>query len=154
MTGLLKRHTKEVEPTETPDVFDRMFDEWMSMWPWRGLGRFPRWNPEALIKVDEFRDNGTLVVRAELPGIEPEKDVDLTVSDGMLRIQAERREDEETEEQGYVRRELRYGTFTRSLPLPVGVTDADIKASYRDGILEIRLPAPEAEARKIPVTRS
>lgn len=154
MTGLLKRHPREVEPTETPDVFDRMFDEWMSMWPWRRPEFLSRWSPDELIKVDEFRDDGTLVVRAELPGIDPDKDLELTVTDGMLRIHAERREEEKTEEQGYLRRELRYGSFARSLALPASVTEADITASYKDGILEIRYPAPEPAATKVPVTRS
>lgn len=154
MTGLLKRQRREVEPTEEPDVFDRMFDDWMSMWPFRGFGRFPRWASDDLIRVDEFRDNGALVVRAELPGIDPEKDVEVTVADGMLHIQAERREEEKTEDRGYLRRELRYGSFARSLPLPVGVTESDIKASYKDGILEIRLPAPEPATKKIPISRN
>lgn len=153
MASLLKRQRRDIEPAD-PDVLDRMFDDWMGMWPWRGLGRFPRWTPDDMIRVDEFRENGTLVVRAELPGIDPERDVELTVRDGMLHIQAERREEEKTEEQGYLRRELRYGTFARALALPAGVTENDITASYKDGILEIRVPAPEPAATKIPVTRS
>ena len=88
------------------------------------------------------------MVRAELPGIDPDKDVELTVSDGMLRIDAERREEEKTEEKGYVRQELRYGSFARTLPLPMGVTESDITASYKDGILEVRIPAPAPEPTK------
>jgi HSP20 family protein len=95
------------------------------------------------------------VVRAELPGIDPDEDVELTVTDGMLHIEAERREEEETEDKGYVRRELRYGSFSRSLPLPEGATEADITATYKDGILEIRVPAPQPPpAKKIPVSKS
>ena len=79
----------------------------------------------------------------------------LTVSDGMLHIAAERREEDKSEDQGYLRHELRYGSFTRSLPFPKGVTEADVTAAYKDGILEIRVPAPTPEpSRKIPVTRS
>jgi|HigsolmetaAR201D_1030396.scaffolds.fasta_scaffold14541_3 HSP20 family protein len=153
MASLLKRR-RDVEPTELPDVFDRMFEDWVSMWPWRSLARFPRWTADDLIRVDEFRENGNLVIRAELPGIDPDKDVELTVEDGMLHIQAERREEEKSEDQGYLRRELRYGTFSRTLPLPSGVTEKDVKASYKDGILEIRVPVPAPATAKIPISRS
>jgi HSP20 family protein len=103
------------------------------------------WTTEELIRVDEYRENGSLVVRAELPGIDPDTDVEINVSDGMLRIEAERRAEEKTDENGYVREELSLGSFTRTLPLPEGVTESDITASYKDGILEIRIPAPEPE---------
>ena len=102
-----------------------------------------------------YRDDGTLVVRAALPGIDPDKDVELTVVDGMLCIQAERREEEKREEKGYVRRELHYGSLSRSLPIPAGVTQADIKATYKAGMLEVRIPEPKPEeARKIPISKS
>jgi HSP20 family protein len=158
MAGLLKRRHEAVEPvwtSELTDVFDRMFDDWMSMWPFRRRALLSRWMPEDVIKVDEYRDGDTLVVRAELPGIDPDKDVELTMSDGMLHIEAERREEEKTEDKGYVRRELRYGSFTRSLPLPQGVTEADITATYKDGILEIRIPTSQpAPGKKITVTKA
>ena len=147
MPGLMRR-----EPHgEAPDVvsrFDRMFEEWARMMPFRPLG-FPHWwGAEDLIRVEEYREDGTLVIRADLPGIDPDKDVELTVSDGMLHIKAERRAEEKREEQGYVRQEVRYGSLSRSLPLPEGVTEADITASYKDGVLEIRIPAPEREPAK------
>ena len=108
-----------------------------------------------MIHVDEFRENGTLVIRAELPGIDPNKDVELTVADGMLTIEAERHEDKQVEEKGYLCRELRHGSFTRTLPLPTKATEADIKANYKDGILEIRVPAPKAvPTKKIPIGKS
>jgi HSP20 family protein len=132
---------------------DRLFDEWMRTQPMRRLlgGEAPG---EEIIRVDEFRDDGTQVIRAELPGIDPAKDVELTVAGGMLRINAERRTEEKTEEKGFTRHEMRYGSFTRTLPLAEGATD-DIRATYKDGVLEIRVPispprAPE-EPKKIPV---
>jgi len=151
MAGLLKHETKPVEPF---DWFDRMFEEWPGLFPFR---RMSAGFPPNGIRIDEFRENGSLVIRAELPGMDPAKDVDVTVSDGMLHIKAERRAEEKTEEKGYVRRELRYGSFTRTLPLPEGVSTADVTAGYKDGILEIRLPIPEAKTEpvlKIPVTAS
>jgi HSP20 family molecular chaperone IbpA len=72
-----------------------------------GLMRRP--DMDGMIRAEEFHDDGTLVVRADLPGIDPEKDVELTVSDGMLRIEAERREEQRKEDKGYLRQELRTG---------------------------------------------
>jgi HSP20 family protein len=79
------------------------------------------------------------------------------LEDDVLHIGAERREEEKTEERNYVRRELRYGSFHRDLPLPKGVTQADVKASYKDGILEVRVPVPAEELApasvKIPIDK-
>jgi HSP20 family protein len=102
------------------------------------------WPGDDLIRVDEFRDGTTHVIRAELPGIDPEKDVEVTVADGILRISAERRVEEETQDKGYTRHEIRYGSLTRGLPLPEGATESDITATYKDGILEVRIPVAEA----------
>jgi HSP20 family protein len=138
---------------------DRLFDEWMRAMPMRQpfSGGF-EWPDDELIRVDEFRDDKTQVVRAELAGIDPDKDVAITVSDGMLRINAQRRVQEKTEDKGYTRHELRYGSFSRSLPLPEGASESDISATYKDGILEIRVPVAEppavAEPTKIAITKS
>lgn len=136
---------------------DRLFEEWLRSLPMRrpfGLGW--DWPGEDLIRVDEYRDGTTQVIRAELPGIDPAKDVQITVADGMLRITAERRVEEQSQDKGYTRHELRYGSLTRSLALPEGVAEADITATYKDGILEIRVPvpekAPETEPTTIPIT--
>lgn len=156
---LLRRESKAVEPYDAFSRFDKMFDEWMKALPFRGAleARWP-WLAEEMIRVDEYRDEGTLVVRAELPDIDPEKDVELTVTDGMLRIKAERHVEDRQESEKYLRQELRVGSFTRALPLPEGVTESDITASYKDGILEIRIPLPEPppaeEPKQIAVTRA
>jgi HSP20 family protein len=154
MPGLSRREPRE----EAADVFsrlDRMFEEWARMMPFRAVP-FPHWWEAAdLIRVEEYREDGTLVIHADLPGIDPDKDVELTVSNGMLHIEAERREEEKKEEKGYVRRELRYGSLTRSLPLPAGVAEADITATYKAGVLEIRVPEPKREtANKIAIGKS
>lgn len=155
MASLIRREPRSAESVDLFDRFDRMFDDWMHEFPVRWPLVATRLTGTGMIPVDEYQDEGALVVRAEMPGIDPETDVELTVSDHMLRIEAERKEEEKVSEKGYLRREVRYGTFTRTLPLPEGVTDADITASYKNGILEIRIPIPEAEpAKKIPVTKS
>jgi HSP20 family protein len=163
MAGLMKRDTGSARPLEVVDpldVFgsiDRAFERMFDLWPGRRFG-WPlparRLLLEDFIPVDEYQEEGVLVVRAELPGIDPDKDVELTVTEGMLHIKAERREEEHKEGTGYVRQELHYGSFTRALPLPEGVTEGDIKASYKDGILEVRVPSPTLSApTKIPVVK-
>jgi HSP20 family protein len=108
------------------------------------------------IRVSEVDDHGTHVVRAELPGIDPDKDVDITVDRGLLVIRAHRREEQRSEVDGQVCSEFSYGSFTRSLPLPAGATEDDVKATYRDGILEIRFPidTEAAALHKVPITRA
>jgi HSP20 family protein len=130
---------------------DRMFDEWMRTLPTHRAQGMPwEMRGEDVIGVDEYRDGDTQVIRAELAGIDPDKDVELTVTDGMLRIDAERRVEKDTEDKGYTRHELRYGRFTRSLPIPDGVSPDDITATYKDGILEVRVPMPQPPAEQAP----
>lgn len=110
---------------------------------------------EGMLRVEEFKENGDLVIRAEMPGINPESDVEITVSDNMLRIKAERRQESKTEDKQGYRSEFRYGSFTRALTLPAGATEEDVKATYNDGILEVRVPVSEekAAAKKVPIAR-
>jgi HSP20 family protein len=143
--SLIRRTRGELEWPDTL-LGRRLFD-----WPetWTSL-------EESLPKVEEYEEEGMMVVRAEMPGIDPDRDVEITVADGLLRIKAERRQETKVEEKKGFRSEFQYGAFTRSVALPAGVTANDVAASYTDGILEVRLPMDRghAEARKIPVTRS
>ncbi|MET9392938.1 Hsp20/alpha crystallin family protein [Streptomyces sp. NPDC006624] len=102
------------------------------------------------IRIEEhLTDDGTYVVRAELPGVDPEKDVEITVDSGLLTLRAER--SEQTTEKH--RTEFRYGTFVRSVRLPAGAKDDEATAEYEDGVLTIKVPVPEAKTgtRAIPV---
>ena len=137
---------------------DRLFEEWLRSLPMRRpFGLNWDWPGEDLIRLDEFREGNTQVIRAELPGIDPDKDVEITVVDGTLQINAERRVEEKSQDAGYTRQEMRYGSFTRTLPLAEDATEGDIKAGYKDGILEIRVPvaerAPASEPTKIAVSK-
>ena len=152
MTSLTRRGHAASEPLTFFDRMDRLFGEWM-----RAMSvRVPF--VEDVIRVDEYQEGKTLVVRAELPGIDPDKDVEVVLSHGMLRINAQRRSAEKSTDQGYLRHELRYGSFTRTLPLPEGVSGDGITAAYRDGILEIRIPLPERtepeQPKKISISKS
>ena len=111
---------------------------------------------DSFLRVEEFQEDKTLVVRAEAPGIDPDKDVDIAVENGHLRISAHREEKSEHKEKDSYRSEFRYGSFDRTIPLPAGTTEADVTATYKDGVLEIRVPVgPEVTPapRKVEVTR-
>jgi len=107
------------------------------------------------LRIEQRIDGDECVVRAEMPGIDPDRDVDINVSDGMLQIRAERRDETEHHDGDRHRSEFHYGSFSRVISLPAGVTQTDVKATYRDGILEVRLPLDhgKAAATKVPVTR-
>lgn len=112
----------------------------------------------ATMRVEQFLDGNTLVVRAEVPGIDPDKDVDVSVSEGTLHIKAEREEKSEHRSKTGYRSEFRYGSFTRSFALPPGAREEDITATYKDGVLEVRAPAattaPETAVKKIRIDHS
>ncbi|WP_329267800.1 Hsp20/alpha crystallin family protein [Streptomyces sp. NBC_01451] len=93
------------------------------------------------IRVEEHLTEGTYVLRAELPGIDPAKDVEITVDEGVLTLRAER--GEKTEEKH--RTEFRYGTFARSVRLPAGAKGDEATAEYKDGVLTITVPVPETK---------
>lgn len=137
------------------DFFESFFSDWPSMFR-RPFLVVPE--GAAVIRSDEFVEDGTLVVRVEIAGIDPEKDVEISLDGDVLHISAERRQEEETKERDYTRRELRYGSFRRDLLVPTGTTEGDVKASYKDGILEVRVPTevetPSVPAAKIPVAKS
>jgi HSP20 family molecular chaperone IbpA len=106
-----------------------------------------------MIRVEEFNEAGQYVLRAELPGIDPDKDVDIAIEEGLLIVKAERHE-EKKKEGG--RSEFRYGTFTRTLRLPTGAAEDDVRATYHDGILEIRVPVAaesKPEAKHISIVK-
>jgi HSP20 family molecular chaperone IbpA len=100
-------------------------------------------------RVEDYVEDGHYVVRAELPGLDPAKDVEVLVRDGVLTVTVERRE----EHREGKRSEFRYGTFTRSVVLPEGADDTDVVATYTDGILLVRAPITGAapEVRRVPI---
>lgn len=95
--------------------------------------------PQQMIRLEEFIEEGRYVLRAELPGIDPEKDVDVSVSDGILTIHGERKEEEKEGR----RTEFRYGSFTRAIALPTGADEHDITAVYDKGVLQITVGLKE-----------
>jgi HSP20 family protein len=101
------------------------------------------------IKVEEFQEGERRIVRADLPGVDPDKDIVVTIDDGLLRLHGERR----AEEHDRYRTEIRYGSFDRVLSLPAGTKAEDVTAEYADGVLTVSMPAPTpVEPQAIPVT--
>lgn len=137
---------------------DRQLPDWPGfMFPerWRRFFDLES-EQEGWLRVEEYRDGDILVLRAEVPGIDPDKDVEITVGDGVLRFQVHRQVKEERKGKAGYRSEFHYGELTRTVRLPDGVTGDDVKATYEDGILEVRVPVPshaEAKVTTIPVTK-
>jgi HSP20 family protein len=147
--------TKHHEASK-PEAFDRVFGHWPEFFR-RPLILWPG-DAEDTLRVEEYQENGTRVIRAEMAGIDPDKDVEVTVRNGVLHISAERKEEEKSETKYYSRHEIHYGSFTRDLAIPESCAEADVKATYKDGILEVRVPVPavdtkSTEPKKVAVTK-
>lgn len=129
---------------EIRSVFDR------SPWMMGEVAEFP-FRP----RTDLVRENGHLAVTAELPGIDPEKDVTITVEGDVLVIKGEKTEEKTLEEKHRFIHERHFGSFERRIPLPDGVDATLIAASYDKGVLRVVVPIPVEkveEPRTIPVT--
>jgi HSP20 family protein len=100
------------------------------------------WSPQ----IEIFEREGNIVVRADLPGLEKD-DVKVEVNDDALIIQGERRHEHEDRQEGYFRSERSYGSFYRAIPLPDGVDAENANATFRNGVLEVTVPAPKQQGR-------
>lgn len=96
------------------------------------------WTPA----VDIYEKNDAVVVKAELPGVEKDQ-ISVEVKDGILTLRGERKFERDVKEESYHRIERSYGTFLRSFSLPVSVDQNQVKATFRDGVLEVELPKKE-----------
>jgi HSP20 family protein len=128
------------------EEMERMFDD---VWAprrvpslWRGLGTLEHWAPD----IEMFERKGELVVRADLPGLTRD-DVKVEITDSELTIQGERKEEKEQKEKGYYASERSYGAFYRCVALPEGAKADEAKASFKDGVLEVTMPAPKVPER-------
>ena len=121
--------------------FERMFGEpgWPFRWPFFALRQFEgaAWAPE----IDVFEKDNRLVTRLDLPGVKKEN-LKVEVTDGMLNISGEKKNETEEKTENYYRQEREYGTFYRTVPLPEGVRFEEVKATFADGVLEVSVPLP------------
>lgn len=107
------------------------------------------WSQRELVpQLDVTEDDKAYHVKVELPGMD-QKDVDVTMSDRMLTIRGEKKEEKESKEKEYYRRERAYGTFRRSIEIPAAVDATKIEASFGKGILTIELPKTKEAQQKI-----
>jgi len=131
--------------------------EWppVSWHRWRQLFEFD--DGQEWLRVEEFHDGDTFVVRAALPDIDPEKDGEVTTTDDVVRIHAHREQKSDHKDKRGYRSEFRYGEFERDIELPQATTADDVKATYSNGVPEVRIPCPEKtepSSTKVPVTRT
>ena len=118
-----------------PDVseFFAGFPSWADLRPMFG---------KHLIKVEDDVKDGKYELQAEIPGVDPAKDVEITVRDGMMTIKAERSEKKETNGHS----EFSYGSFTRTVALPAGADEDGIKAHCEKGVLTVSVPLKEPKS--------
>ncbi|MCC6382795.1 MAG: Hsp20/alpha crystallin family protein [Dehalococcoidia bacterium] len=150
MPNTLTRWDPFNELTSMRNMMDRLFES--------SVGRLPalRNTGEDLgtsaLGLDVYETNDCYVVKASVPGVDP-KDVDISVEDDILTIKGQFEQKDEAKEDNYLRRELRYGSFQRSLRLPPTVDAETARAEFENGILKLSLPKkPEARARSIKIT--
>ena len=125
---------------------NRLLTSFVEGSPWR----FGESMSAPAVEVSDIKD--TVVVKAQVPGVSKEQ-LHVTVSEGLLIIQGETKEEEKKEEKNYLRREFHYGAFSRTVPLPVGMQGEQATAQLKDGILEITIPkSAEARAKEIPIS--
>ena len=111
--------------------------DWLES-PWAGP---PQFTAAQSFRVEEIARDSLWVIRAELPGLDPEKDIEVTVEGRTLTIHAERRQ----EDSGPQRSEFRYGSLTRLVRLPDNVDAKDVTARYEKGLLEVSIPVRDAK---------
>ena len=144
MTDLIRwRKGEDWGLTQMRREMDRLFDRFFEPWPFRGVSETGRWMPS----VDVSETDKELVVRAELPGMDP-KEIDISLSGKVLTIKGERKNEREEKKENFHLVERSSGSFSRTVQLPAEVKADKIKANYKDGILSIGMPKMEPEAVK------
>jgi HSP20 family protein len=134
---------------QAPPAFRAMFADladWLES-PWTGP---PPFLAARTFRVEEVAQDDRYVIRAELPGLDPDRDIEVTVEGRTLTIHAQRRRHEDS---GPCRSEFRYGSLTRLVRLPARVDGKDVTARYEKGVLEVSVPVREArpEGVRVPV---
>jgi HSP20 family protein len=141
---MLRRMSLEMDRT-----FDRMLEGFglaslgQTGLSHRSSGSAYNWMP----RIDAFEKDHQIVLRAELPGVKKE-DLEVNITEQAVEIQGERRDEQQDRREGYFHSERSYGRFYRAIPLPEGAMADKAEATFKDGVLEIRVPAPPEEARR------
>jgi len=153
MKGLTPwRPMKELESLQhrMEQMFDHLSDRFRGSEHPRSVWGSDEWAPA----IESHVDNGNLIVKADLPGVDP-KEVSVSVVGNQLTIEGERKHEEKKEEKDYFYQELSYGKFSRSMTVPEGVDADKVKATFKNGVLEVSMPAPkQLAAKKIQIEAS
>lgn len=143
MPGELEPWRPLREMVSLRDAMDRLFED--SVITPRGISAMP--------KIDIKDKNDSILVKAELPGI-AEEDVDVEISDDIMTISGERKEEKEKEEEGYYHKESHTGSFSRSFTIPANVIGEKAEAEMKNGVLTVRIPKVEPKkATKVKVAK-
>jgi HSP20 family protein len=145
---IMRRPSPFGELLSLRQAMDRLFED--------SFVRPPNWGPNATdnlsLPVDVTTSTDELTIQTALPGIKPE-DVEITVENGTLTIRGESKSEQSTGEGEYLVREIRRGSFSRSIALPNGLEPDKAVASFEDGLLTLRIPrAEEVKPRQIRIT--
>lgn len=101
--------------------------------------------------VDVYEQDNNVIVKAEVPGLSKD-DLEVTATEDSICLRGEFKQDEEVKEEGFYRRERRFGKFQRLIPMPSAIKRDEVKATFKDGILQITAPmSEEAEAKEMRV---
>ena len=122
--------------------FNRLFDDMLAP-DNSDFGHFSKVPAAELSETDD-----AVNLKLEIPGMNA-KDLDIQVTEKAVSIKGERKEESTTEENGTKRSEFRYGKFERVIPLPTRIQNTDVKADYKDGILNLHLPKAQEEKNKV-----
>lgn len=141
--SMMRRFTEDMERMfdnselyRFPTIFEQEFS------PFRTEFANVEWMPE----VELLQNNGELMVKTDLPGLTKD-DVKVELTDKVLTISGERKDEKEEKREGFYRTERNYGRFFRQIPLPEGVQADKASATFRNGVLEVTMPAPKIESR-------
>ncbi|HOV21365.1 MAG TPA: Hsp20/alpha crystallin family protein [bacterium] len=128
------------EIMDVRDDFDRLVDRIFNrdLDLWEG-GRVPA--------IDVYEEGDNIIVKAEIPGVKKE-DISVSLNGDILTISGKSQEEKEVKKENFYRKEIRSGTFSRSLTLPAQIDKDKVKASYKDGVLQLTLPKSPEEKKK------
>jgi HSP20 family protein len=146
------RRRETIEPRRFSEI-EKMFEDWFENFWSRPVARL--WRPDfwrlrpAFFEapaLDVYDEKDDLIVKAEIPGLTKDE-IDISLEENILTIKGEKKKEEEVKEDDYYRCERTFGAFSRSIELPMNVKPDKVNASFKNGVLEIRLPKAE-EAKK------
>lgn len=130
------------------EEMDRMFENMIPSFAW------PSSQAEvALPAIDAYETENAVVVKADLPGLKKDE-IDITATEDSISLKGEFKREETVQEAGFIRNERHSGKFFRTIPMPAEIKPDEVKASFKDGILEINAPKSEksfAKEKRVPI---